>query len=112
MSKLGTDPSADMNLPQTPGQDNLPRLPQEVQLQGVHVKKTIQALLLGIHEYSPDGSRSPEYMSNYMLKIRDQIARLPGVSDFQIFGQRDYAMRIWIDPDKAAADGISANDIL
>jgi hydrophobe/amphiphile efflux-1 (HAE1) family protein len=51
-------------------------------------------------------------MSNYMLKIRDEIARLPGVSDFQIFGQRDYAMRIWIDPDKAAATGISANDIL
>jgi hydrophobe/amphiphile efflux-1 (HAE1) family protein len=47
-----------------------------------------------------------------MLKIRDEIARLPGVSDFQIFGQRDYAMRIWIDPDKAAATGISANDIL
>ena len=47
-----------------------------------------------------------------MLKIRDEIARLPGVEDFQLFGARDYAMRIWIDPDKAAADGISANDIL
>jgi hydrophobe/amphiphile efflux-1 (HAE1) family protein len=47
-----------------------------------------------------------------MLKIRDRIARLPGVADFQLFGERDYAMRIWIDPDKAAADGISASDIM
>jgi multidrug efflux pump subunit AcrB len=46
---------------------------------------------------SPDGSRSPEYISNYMLKIRDRIARLPGVADFQLFSERDYAMRIWID---------------
>ena len=86
--------------------------PQEVQAQGVQVKKTIEALLLGVHVYSPDGSRSPEYISNYMLKIRDRIARLPGVADFQLFGERDYAMRIWIDPDKAAADDISANDIM
>jgi hydrophobe/amphiphile efflux-1 (HAE1) family protein len=110
--KIGSDPNIDLVLTQNRVQDTLSRLPQEVQAQGVQVKKTIDALLLGVHVYSPDGSRSPEYMSNYMLKIRDEIARLPGVSDFQIFGQRDYAMRIWIDPDKAAADGISANDIL
>src|SRR6202000_2799399 len=92
--------------------DTLSRLPQEVQLQGIQVKKTIQALLLGIHEYSPDGSRSPEYMSNYMLKIRDEIARLPGIADFQLFGNREYAMRIWIDPDRAAAVNVSASEIL
>ncbi|MBV8671637.1 MAG: efflux RND transporter permease subunit, partial [Candidatus Eremiobacteraeota bacterium] len=110
--KIGSDPNTDLVLTQNRVQDTLSRLPQEVQAQGVQVKKTIDALLLGVHVYSPDGSRSPEYMSNYMLKIRDEIARLPGVSDFQIFGQRDYAMRIWIDSDKAAADGISADDIL
>ena len=110
--KIGSDPNIDLVLTQNRVQDTLSRLPQEVQAQGVQVKKTIDALLLGVHVFSPDGSRSPEYMSNYMLKIRDEIARLPGVSDFQIFGQRDYAMRIWIDPDKAAATGISANDIL
>ncbi|MCC8977345.1 efflux RND transporter permease subunit [Bradyrhizobium acaciae] len=110
--KIGSDPNTDLVLTQNRVQDTLSRLPQEVQAQGVQVKKTIDALLLGVHVYSPDGSRSPEYMSNYMLKIRDEIARLPGVSDFQIFGQRDYAMRIWIDPDKAAADNISANEIL
>ena len=110
--KLGTDPNTDLMLTQNRVQDALSRLPQDVQAQGVQVKKTIQALLLGVHEYSPDGSRSVEYMSNYMLKIRDEIARLPGVADFQLFGNREYAMRIWIDPDKAAADGISASEIL
>ena len=110
--KIGTDPNVDLDLTQNRVQDTLSRLPQEVQLQGVQVKKTIQALLLGIHEYSPDGSRSPEWMSNYMLKIRDQIARLPGVADFQLFGNREYAMRIWIDPDKAAAVDVSASEIL
>jgi hydrophobe/amphiphile efflux-1 (HAE1) family protein len=99
-------------LTQSRVQDTLSRLPQEVQAQGVDVKKTIEALLLGVHVYSPDGSRSPEYMSNYMLKIRDRVSRLPGVADYQLFGERDYAMRIWIDPDRAAADGISATDIM
>jgi hydrophobe/amphiphile efflux-1 (HAE1) family protein len=110
--KIGSDPNTDLLLTQSRVQDTLSRLPQEVQAQGIQVKKTIQALLLGVHVYSPDGSRSPEYMSNYMLKVRDQIARLPGVADFQLFGERQYAMRIWIDPDKAASSGISASDIL
>ena len=56
---------------------------------------------------------APKYISNYfILHVRDEIARLPGVSDFWILGERQYAMRIWIDPDKAAASDISASDIL
>src|SRR6202041_379621 len=110
--KIGSDPNTALMLTRNRGQDVLARLPPEVQLQGVQVNKTIKALLLGIHPYSPDGSRSPEYMSNYMLKIRDQIARLPGVSQFWALGERQYAMRIWIDPDKAAAYNISASEIL
>ncbi len=93
--KVGTNPNTDLLLTQSRVQDTLSRLPQEVQAQGVQVKKTIPALLLGVHVFSPDGSRSPQYISNYMLKIRDEIARLPGVADFQLFGERDYAMRIW-----------------
>jgi hydrophobe/amphiphile efflux-1 (HAE1) family protein len=112
MFKVGSDPNTDLMLTRNRVQDVLSRLPPEVQLQGVQVNKTIKALLLGIHVYSPDGSRSPEYMSNYMLKVRDQIARLPGVSQFWSLGERQYAMRIWIDPDKAAAYNISANEIL
>ncbi|HTT77463.1 MAG TPA: efflux RND transporter permease subunit [Candidatus Binataceae bacterium] len=110
--KIGSDPNTDLMLTRNRVQDVLSRLPPEVQLQGVQVNKTIKALLLGIHVYSPDGSRSAEYMSNYMLKIKDQIARLPGVSQFWSLGERQYAMRIWTDPDKAAAYNISANEIL
>ncbi len=110
--KIGSNPNTDLLLTQSRVQDTLSRLPVEVQAQGVKVKKTIQALVLGVHVYSPDGSRTPEYMSNYMLQIRDQIARLPGVADFQLFGERQYAMRIWIDPDKAASYNISASEIL
>jgi hydrophobe/amphiphile efflux-1 (HAE1) family protein len=111
--KIGTNINTALMLTHNRVQDTLSRLPQEVQLQGVQVKKTIPALLLGIHPYSPDGSRSAEYISNYfILHVRDEIARLPGVSDFWILGERQYAMRIWIDPDKAAASDISASDIL
>jgi hydrophobe/amphiphile efflux-1 (HAE1) family protein len=111
--KIGTDINTALMLTHNRVQDTLSRLPQEVQLQGVQVKKTIPALLLGVHPYSPDGSRSAEYISNYMiLHVRDEIARLSGVADFWTLGERQYAMRIWIDPDKAAANSISASDIL
>jgi hydrophobe/amphiphile efflux-1 (HAE1) family protein len=110
--KVGTDPNTALMLTRNRVQDVLSRLPPEVQQQGVTVNKTVKALLLGIHVISPDGSRSPEYLSNYMLKIRDEIARLPGVSQFWALGERQYAMRVWVDPDKAAAYSITANDIL
>ena len=111
--KIGTNINTALMLTHNRVQDTLSRLPQEVQLQGVQVKKTIPALLLGVHPYSPDGSRSAAYLSNYfILHVRDEIARLPGVADFWVLGERQYAMRIWIDPDKAAASNISASDIL
>jgi len=110
--KIGSDPNVDLMLTRNRVQDVLSRLPPEVQLQGVQVKKTILALLLGVHVYSPDGSRSPEYLSNYMLRVRDELARIPGVSDFWALGERQYAMRVWIDPNKAAAYDISASDIM
>src|SRR3982075_661313 len=111
--KIGTDVNTALMLTHNRVQDTLSRLPQEVQLQGVQVKKTIPALLLGVHPYSPDGSRSAEYISNYMiLHVKDEIARLPGVSDLLSLGERQFAMRIWIDPDKAAIHDISASDIL
>jgi hydrophobe/amphiphile efflux-1 (HAE1) family protein len=110
--KIGSNADTDLFRTNTRVQNTLSRLPQEVQLQGVQVKKTIDDLLLGVHVYSPDGSRSREYLSNYMIHVRDEIARLPGVADFQLFGDRQYAMRIWVDPDKAAAYDISASEVL
>src|ERR1700693_1305992 len=111
--KIGTDINTALMLTHDRVEDTLSRLPKEVQLQGVQVKKTIRALLLGVFPYSPDGSRSAEYISNYMiLHVKDEIARLPGVADFWLLGERQYAMRIWIDPDKAAAGDVSASEIL
>jgi hydrophobe/amphiphile efflux-1 (HAE1) family protein len=111
--KIGTDVNTALMLTHDRVEDTLSRLPQEVQLQGVQVKKTIPALLLAVYPYSPDGSRNAEYISNYMvLHVKDEIARLPGVADLWSRGERQYAMRIWIDPDKAAARNISASDIL
>src|ERR1700744_3628158 len=71
--KVGTNPNTALLLTQSRVQDTLSRLPQELHAQGVQVKKTIPALLLGVHGFSPDGSRSPQSISNYMLKIRDEI---------------------------------------
>src|SRR6516165_9340194 len=79
----------------------------------VQVRKSIPSILLGIHLYSPDKSRDTLYLSNYAtLHIKDVLARLPGVGDVQFQGGREYAMRIWIDPDKAAAYDLSASDVL
>jgi len=111
--KIGTDMNIAQMLTQTRVQNTLSRLPLEVQNQGVQVKKTIPAYLLGIHPYSPDKSRDAQYISNYMtLRVKDEIARLPGVSDMISLGERQFAMRIWIDPYKAAARFISAGEIL
>jgi hydrophobe/amphiphile efflux-1 (HAE1) family protein len=111
--KIGTDMNIAQMLTQTRVQNTLSRLPLEVQNQGVQVKKTIPAYLLGIHPYSPDKSRDTQYISNYMtLHVKDEIARLPGVSDMISLGERQFAMRIWIDPYKAAARFISASEIL
>ncbi|HTW28258.1 MAG TPA: efflux RND transporter permease subunit, partial [Acetobacteraceae bacterium] len=68
---------------------------------------------LAVHLYSPDGSRDNLYLSNYAtLHVKDALARLPGVGDVQLFGARDYAMRIWLDPDKVAAYRLNAGEVL
>src|SRR5262250_1552915 len=94
-------------------QDVLTRLPEDVQRLGVQVRKAIPSILLAIHLYSPNGSRDTLYLSNYAtLHVKDVLARLHGVGDVQFQGGRDYAMRIWLDPDKVAAYDLSASDVL
>src|ERR1700704_4701256 len=91
----------------------LPRLPQEVQRVGVTVRKNSPDLMLVIHLISPDGSRDQLYISNYAtLQVKDVLARLDGVGDVRVFGARDYAMRIWLDPDKVAARNLTASDVV
>jgi hydrophobe/amphiphile efflux-1 (HAE1) family protein len=111
--RIGTDLNVAQMLTQNRVQDALSRLPDDVQRLGVQVRKAIPSILLAIHLYSPDKSRDTLYLSNYAtLHIKDVLARLPGVGDVQFQGGREYAMRIWLDPDKAAAYDLNAGDVL
>ncbi|WP_160119523.1 efflux RND transporter permease subunit [Rhodovarius lipocyclicus] len=90
-----------------------PRLPEEVRRLGITVRKASPDLLMVVHMLSPDGSRAEEYVSNYAtLNIKDRIARLEGIGDVQVFGGRDYAMRVWLDPDRVAARGLTAGEVV
>jgi hydrophobe/amphiphile efflux-1 (HAE1) family protein len=111
--RIGTDLNVAQMLTQNRVQDALPRLPDDVQRLGVQVRKATPNILLAVHLYSPDASRDTLYISNYAtLHVKDVLARLPGVGDVQIFGGRDYAMRIWLDPDKVAAHNMNASEVL
>ncbi len=111
--RIGTDLNVAQMLTQNRVQDALPRLPEDVQRLGVQVKKATPNILLAVHLYSPDKSRDDLYLSNYAtLHVKDTLARLPGVGDVQLFGSRDYAMRIWLDPDKVAAYKLDASEVL
>ncbi|ELZ5939695.1 efflux RND transporter permease subunit [Providencia stuartii] len=91
----------------------IPRLPQEVQQIGVTTEKTSPDVLMVVHMYSPNNVYDPLFVSNYaLLNVRDEIARLPGVSSALVWGEGEYAMRAWIDPTKIAALGLTANDIV
>jgi hydrophobe/amphiphile efflux-1 (HAE1) family protein len=90
-----------------------PRLPQDVQRLGVVVRKASPDLMMVVHMISPDGSRDQQYISNYAtLYIKDALARVDGVGDVNIFGARDYSMRVWLDPGAVAARGLTAEDVI
>src|ERR1700742_472635 len=90
-----------------------PVLPSEVQRAGIVVKKASPDITLAVAVYSPDRSRDPLYLSNYVtLQIKDELARLPGVGDITIFGARDYSMRLWLDPDKLASRNMTVGDVV
>jgi hydrophobe/amphiphile efflux-1 (HAE1) family protein len=111
--KLGTNLDTAQVLTQNRVSVALPRLPEVVQRLGVTVKKNSPDMLMVIHLFSPDGSRDQLYMSNYAtLQVKDVLSRLDGVGDVQIFGARDYSMRIWLDPDKVAARALTAGDVV
>jgi hydrophobe/amphiphile efflux-1 (HAE1) family protein len=111
--RIGTDLNVAQMLTQNRVEDALPRLPDDVQRLGVQVRKSTPDILLAVHLMSPNRSRSELYLSNYAtLHVKDMLARLPGVGDVQLFGGRDYAMRIWLDPDKIAARNLDASEVL
>jgi multidrug efflux pump len=90
----------------------LPKLPDVIKATGVTTRKRSPDILMGIALYSPDERYDQLYLSNYALRIiRDELSRVPGVSDVFLFGQRDYSMRVWVDPDKLAVRGLTAMDV-
>lgn len=111
--KLGTDLDKAQVLVQNRVAIAQPRLPEEVQRNGVVTRKNSPDLLMVVFMLSPDDSYDQLYISNYALRqVRDQLLRLDGIGDIQIFGARDYSMRLWLDPDKIANLGMTAGDVL
>lgn len=89
------------------------RLPEEVIRQGITTQKQSSDITLVVSMYSPDESLDPLYMSNYInLRMKDTLSRVPGVGDIQVFGAKDFAMRIWLDPEKLKARNLTTNDII
>src|SRR6187399_1010601 len=88
------------------------RLPAEVIAQGVTVKKMSPSILMLISLYSPNGTYDAPFLINYCgINLRDQLLRIPGIAQVDLFGGTDYGMRIWMDPDKLAKLGITSSDV-
>jgi multidrug efflux pump len=91
----------------------MPQLPPQVQLEGVSIKKRSPDILLAVSLISPDGRYDELYLSNYAtIHLQDELARIKGVGDILIFGQRNYSMRIWVSPNRLATRGITAVDVV
>ncbi len=111
--KLGTDIDLAQVQVQNRVSQTLPKLPEEVRRFGVSTVKSSPDLTLVVHLLSPDDRYDDLYLRNYAsLHIKDELARLPGVGQVQLFGGGEYAMRIWIDPHKAAQRDLTAGDIV
>ncbi len=110
-------PGTDLNLAQILVQNRValaqPILPELVRRRGVNVKKKSPTVLMIVNLFSPEGTRDNLYLSNYAtIQLRDELSRLQGVGDISFLGQRDYSMRIWLDPEKMASRNLSANDVI
>ncbi|NCT69646.1 MAG: multidrug efflux RND transporter permease subunit [Xanthomonadaceae bacterium] len=111
--KPGTDPDEAAVRVQNRVAQAQARLPEDVRRQGVTTQKQSPVFLMVVHLTSSDGKYDSLYLRNYMrLHVKDELARIPGVGDAQQFGGGDYAMRLWLDPDKVAARGMTAGDVL
>ncbi|GAA0761038.1 efflux RND transporter permease subunit [Ideonella azotifigens] len=111
--KLGTDPDKAQQLVQNRVARAEPRLPEEVRRLGITTVKSSVDLTMVVHLLSPTGRYDMTYLRNYaVLNVKDRLARVQGVGDVQLFGSGDYAMRVWLDPQKVANRGLSASDVV
>ncbi|MBS7539198.1 efflux RND transporter permease subunit [Ancylobacter lacus] len=111
--KLGTDPDKATQLVQNRVSQAEPRLPEEVRSLGVTTAKSSPNFIMVVHLLSPNDRYDITYLRNYgVLNVKDRLARIPGVGQIDIFGAGDYAMRVWLDPQKIAEHGLSAGDVV
>jgi multidrug efflux pump len=111
--EIGTDVNLAQVLVQNRVALALPQLPPQVQLEGVNTKKSSPSVLLVINLISPDRRYDSVYMSNFAtIQLKDELLRLDGVGDILMLGQRDYSMRLWLDPYKMATRGLTASDVI
>jgi HAE1 family hydrophobic/amphiphilic exporter-1 len=111
--KIGTNLDNAQVLVQNRVASALSALPQAVQTQGVVVQKRSTAILMFVTLSSPDGRYDSLYLANYAtIKLKDELARLPGVGNVNVFGAGQYSMRIWLDPDKLKARSLDAQDVV
>src|SRR5208337_2537536 len=89
------------------------RLPSAVNATGITITKASHNFVLGAGFFTLDGRYSPEFISNYLdVYVKDALKRVPGVGDVMIFGERKYAMRVWLDPVRLAARNLTATDVI
>jgi len=111
--KLGTDIDKAQVLVQNRVSQALPKLPEEVRRLGVTTTKQSPDLTMVVHLVSPSGRYDEIYLRNYAtLQVKDVLARIPGAGSVQVFGSGDYAMRVWLNPDKVAARNLTASDVV
>ena len=110
---IGTDVDKAQTLVQNRVDRAIPRLPDVVQRLGVVTQKSSPDLTMVVHLTSPTGKYDMLYLSNYAhLNVKDELAGIRGVGDVQLFGAGEYSMRVWLDPEKVAAVGLSAMDVV
>ncbi|MEI9886103.1 MAG: multidrug efflux RND transporter permease subunit [Rhizomicrobium sp.] len=111
--KLGTDPNLAQQLVQNRVNQALPRLPEVTRNLGVTTTKSSPDLTMLVHLTSPDGRYDMLYLRNYaVLNVKDRLAKIAGVGNVQLFGSGDYAMRIWLNPEKIAERNLTAGDVV
>ncbi|HMF18660.1 MAG TPA: efflux RND transporter permease subunit, partial [Gemmataceae bacterium] len=111
--EIGTDLNTAQVLVQNRVALALPQLPAQVQLQGISTKKTSPNILFGINLISPDGRYDRLYLSNFAtIQLQDELLRIKGVGDIKTLGTGNYAMRLWLDPQKLAARNLTAVDVI
>ena len=110
---IGTDPNIDQVNVQNRVQLAQAQLPSEVQQEGLIIRAASSNFALAVNLYSPNNKYDQVFISNYTyMQLQQQIARIPGVGNTQIFGQRQYAMRIWLNPVRMTALGLAASDVI